>query len=153
MILAALLLARDLLARWDQVRVRRALTAAGALFLAAAAFLDARCASRFGLLSMSEGETLYRHASQWAQRAIPGRSIVLCMQMSGALTYYAHLPIARWDRITPETFPRIRDAVRERGFAWYALLRDFEQKELAAQAPGNWTKIGAIRDVILWRLD
>jgi 4-amino-4-deoxy-L-arabinose transferase-like glycosyltransferase len=152
MILAALLLARDLLARCGRVRVRRALTAAGALFLAVTAVLDVRYAAKFGLLSMSEGETLYRHAGQLAQRAIPGRSIVLCMQMSGALTYYTHLPIARWDRVTPETFPRIRDAVRERGFAWYALLRDFEHKELA-RAPGNWTRIGNVRDVILWRLD
>lgn len=75
------------------------------------------------------------------------------MQMSGALKYYTDLPIARWDAMTPETFPRLREAARRKGFCWYALLRDFEVEELARRTPGPWTKIGNVRDVGLWRLD
>ena len=146
MILAALLVARE-------IPARRIWIVAGAAFLAAAIALDVGYAVKFELFRIREGEAIYREASRWAAKTVPARSAVICMQMSGALTYYTHLPIARWDRLTPELFPRIRDAARGRGLAWYALLRDFEHKELDAHAPGRWTPLGQLRDVVLFRLD
>ncbi|HKA36671.1 MAG TPA: hypothetical protein VKH43_07610 [Thermoanaerobaculia bacterium] len=51
-----------------------------------------------------------------------------------------------------DAFPRIRQEAERRGYRFYALLRDFEHRELA-RAPGNWTRLGNLRDVVLWRLD
>ncbi|HKF42479.1 MAG TPA: hypothetical protein VKG01_05215 [Thermoanaerobaculia bacterium] len=152
-ILAGLLAARDAGEALSRRFGTRIATAAGAAVLAAAIAVDVRHIVRFDLLRMWEGETVYREASLWTKSAVEPRSVILSMQMSGALEYYTGLPVARWDLLTAESFPRIRDAVRGRGFHWYALLRDFEQKELPARAPGDWTKIGSVRDVILWRLD
>ena len=152
-ILAGLLAARDLWALLSPRLGKAATAAAGILLLAGAIAVDVRHIVRFGLIRMWEGETVYRDASLWTKSAVEPRSVVLSMQMSGALEYYTGLPIARWDSLTPESFSRVRDAAQSRGFHLYALLRDFEHKELPARAPGNWTKLGNVRDVILWRLD
>lgn len=150
MFLAALLLARD---AGLPARPLRERVAVGLALVAAAITLDVIHIRRFDLLSMKSGETVYRDASRWADRQIPAESLILSMQMSGALKYYTARPIARWDALRPATFPRIRQAAGERGFRWYALLRAFEEGDFARDVPGNWTRVGTFRDVGLWRLD
>ncbi len=151
LILACLLLARDVARRlpWRPGET----TAAGLALLAAALALDVLSIRRFDLFSMREGERIYRDASRWAASATPPSSIFVSMQMSGALKYYTNRPIAQWDALRPDRFPRIRLAAQERGFSWYALQRDFEEGELSRHAPGRWTRLGTMRDVCLWRLD
>jgi hypothetical protein len=87
-----------------------------------------------------------------AASAVPERSLIVSMQMSGALKYYTNLPIARWDAIRPERFPELRHAVEERGFRWYALLWPFEEADFRRNLPGSWERIATVRDIGLWRL-
>jgi hypothetical protein len=157
LILAGLLLARDVpelfrergrlpaLLRWR--------TAIGTALLLAAVAVGILWIRRFDLFSIKSGEAVYRDASQWADRSLPPEAVIVAMQMSGALKYYTGRPVARWDAITPDRFERLRRAARERGHPLYALLWPFEEKPFAPNLPGRWTRVGAWRDIGLWRLD
>ena len=159
MILAALLVARDLSAllrgsNTVSAAPRRAvLRVAGLLLTGAMVVLGVFHIRKFDLLSMKRGEAIYREASLWAAANTPPRGVLLTMQMSGALKYYTDRPIARWDAIAPERFPALRRRFEERGFALYALLWPFEEADFARRLPGNWKRIGTLRDIGLWRLD
>lgn len=156
-ILAALLLARDVpellrnrgrppgLLRW-----RTGIGLALLVALAAAGILRIR---RFDLFGLKTGEAVYRDASLWADGIVSSRSVMVAMQMSGALKYYTNRPIARWDALQPARFRVLRAAVRARGLELHALLWPFEEADFAARLPGAWKRIGAWRDITLWRLD
>jgi uncharacterized membrane protein len=157
MILSALLLARDITARLRErdpsPRILRWTRAAGPALLCAMVLVGVRQIRRFELFSMRAGERVYRDASLRAASAVPERSLIVSMQMSGALKYYTNLPIAGWDTIRPERFPELRHAAEERGFRWYALLWPFEEAGFQRNLPGHWERIGTVRDIGLWRLN
>jgi len=157
MILATLLLARDvseLLRRRNFLPATlRWKTAIGCVILSAIVAVGVRHIRRFGLLSNYQGEAVYRDASRGAAEIAPSRALIVSMQMSGALKYYTERPIVRWDRIPAERFPELRRMAEERGLRWYALLWPFEEADSFKNLPGSWTRLGAWRDVVLWRLD
>ncbi len=155
-ILAALLLARDIADRLAQglsPRAFRWTRVAGLALLAAMVLAGVRHIRRFEIFSIRTGERVYRDASLRAASAVPERSLIVSMQMSGALKYYTNRPIARWDAIRPGRFSELRHAVEERGFCWYALLWPFEEEGFRKNLPGRWERIGTVRDIGLWRLD
>jgi hypothetical protein len=157
MILAALLLTRDIAARLrgrvPSPRILRWTRAAGPALLCAMVLAGVWHIRRFELFSIRAGERVYRDASLRAASAVPERSLIVSMQMSGALKYYTGRPIARWDAIRPERFPELRQAVEERGSRWYALLWPFEEADFRKNLPGRWERIDTVRDIGLWRLD
>ena len=156
-ILAALLLARDVPEFFQQRARGRGLprwgtVIGGALLLAmaASAILWIR---RFDLFSLKTGEAIYREASLGAAGIVPPGAVIVAMQMSGALKYYTDRPVARWDALQPGRFGDLRAAARARGRGLYALLWPFEEADFAARVPGSRKRIGAWRDITLWRLD
>jgi hypothetical protein len=157
LVLAGLLLARDVP---EILRERGRLPAllhwraaiGTALFLAAVAN-GVLWIRHLDLFSIKSGEAVYRDASLGADRSAPREALIVAMQMSGALKYYTGRPVARWDAFTPGRFERFRREARERNLRLYALLWPFEEKSFAANLPGRWTRIGAWRDVGLWRFD
>jgi hypothetical protein len=118
--------------------------------MAASAILWIR---RFDLFSLKTGEAIYREASLGAAAIVPPGAIIVSMQMSGALKYYADRPVARWDALRPDRFGGLRAAARARGLGLYALLWPFEEADFAGRLPGAWKRIGVWRDITLWRLD
>ena len=157
MILATLLLARDASERIRETNplpaTRRWVTAIGCVVLGAIVAVGIRHIRRFDLLSISRGEAVYRDAGRGVADIAPSRAVILSMQMSGALKYYTDYPIVRWDWMPAERFPKLRRAAEERGLRLYALLWPFEHADSFAKLPGSWTRVGAWRDVVLWRLD
>lgn len=155
-ILAALFLAGDVaerLARGLSPRVFQWTRAAGMALLAAMVLAGAWQIRRFDLFSIAAGERVYRDASLQAASAVPERSLIVSMQMSGALKYYTGRPIARWDAIRLGRFQDLRRAAQEHGYRWYALLWPFEEPDFRKNLPGRWEQIGTIRDIGLWRLE
>jgi hypothetical protein len=157
MILATLVVARGLS---GSLRRRDAVPAAprwpailGLTLLGAMVALGVFHIRRFDLLSMRRGEAIYSEASLWAFANTPSRSVIVAMQMSGAVKYYTDRLIARWDAIPPARFPALRRTIEERGFALYALLWPFEEADFARNMPGHWKRIGTLRDIGLWRLE
>jgi 4-amino-4-deoxy-L-arabinose transferase-like glycosyltransferase len=119
MILATLVVARGLS---ESLRRRNARTAAprwpaiaGLTLCGAMVALGVFHIRRFDLLSMRRGEAIYREASLWAFANTPSRSVIVAMQMSGAVKYYTDRLIARWDAIPPARFPALRRTIEERG--------------------------------------
>jgi hypothetical protein len=157
MILAACLLARDIPATFQDRsllgRRFRMKDLIGAALLGSILVVDVVHIRRFDLLGMARGEAVYRDASLWAASTLPADSLVASMQMSGALKYYTNVPIVRWDLVDAARFQDFRQTVESRGVRWYALLWPFEEAEFQKRLPGRWTRIGASRDIGLWRLD
>ncbi len=153
MILASLLVVRDglHLGKADRgVVVRRVV---GVLALAAVLVVEHSWIRSFNILRVGEGERLYPDATRWAESQVPPRSLVVSMQMSGALKYYTGLTPVRWDWIQPGQVPLLRERARAEGYQWFALLSPFENEELQKRLPWGWTKMGTLREATLWRLD
>ena len=154
LILGALLVVRDGLHVTKKDRAVALRRAAAVVALAAVLGVEWRWIRKHDVLRFGEGEKLYPEACHWTERLVPPGSLVVSMQMSGALRYYTGLTIVRWDWIQrPEQAASVRERARVRGRALYALLAPYEVERLAERFPGSWTKIGNLRDVTLWRAD
>jgi len=153
LILASLLVARDGLSPQRggrRVLLRRSLAA---LALAIVLAFEYSWIRDLKVLRFGERERVYPDASRWAESKVPPRSLVVSMQMSGALRYYTNLTPVRWDWIQPGQIPLLRERARAEGYQWFALLFPFENEDFQKRLPWGWTQMGALREVTLWRLD
>jgi hypothetical protein len=148
--LAAALAAQEWTAGKKWLPLRSAATALAAVLVLS---LEVRGSVEVGLLGVAEGESIYPRVSRWASGALPAKSVLVTTYASGALEYYTDLCYARWDRLEPDTFARIREAAQARGYRFFALLYPDEEKELSKHAPGNWRRTGTFRQIGIWRLD
>ncbi len=153
LILASLLVARDGLSPQRGGRGVLARRLLAVLLLAVVLLVERSGIQRFNVLKFGEGERLYPEASHWAESQVPPRSLVISMQMSGALKFYTNLTPVRWDWIDPRQVPLLQERARAEGYQWFALLAPFENEELQKRLPWGWTKLGTRGDVTLWRLD
>ena len=147
--LGALIAARDVSARLRGFP-RAALAV---LLFGVVLFAEIRTLRTVGILHTAESESIYPQICGWAARTVPPGGIVLSMAASGALEHYTDLSYARWEWLTPEKFADLRLRVEGRGSRWFALLFPFEWEQLPQHAPGNWRKIGQLRQVGLWELE
>jgi hypothetical protein len=154
LIVAAMLVADSLIARWRLPRRPWWLAMAGALAIfngiAWTRHLDAR--------HLDYSEKVYSEACAWLRGHLPANAVVATMQISGALFYYTDYTLVRWDMISPADFQRIAAACTAAGRPIYAVLFPFEiedadQKAFQKHLTGHWTQIGAVRFVSIWRYD
>ncbi len=103
------------------------------------------------VMEVNEYEAVYRTSCQAVRGAVPERSVVLAMQLSGALTYYTKVLPARWDLMTPKQFEVLSQKAALNGYRIYALLFPFEEQEFLKNAPGAWEKISNYEFVTLWK--
>ena len=153
MILASLLVVRDGLHLGKSDRGALLRRAAAVLALAAVLFVEQAQIRKLGVLRFSEGEKVYSDACRWAESKLPPGSLLVSMQMSGAIRYYSSLTPVRWDCIEPEQASVLRGRARDRRRPVFALLFPFEVERLQQRLPGAWRKVGGVRDVTLWRPD
>ncbi|MFA5263564.1 MAG: hypothetical protein WC378_07030 [Opitutaceae bacterium] len=99
-------------------------------------------------------ESMYPESCALLQATAPGNAVVLGCQTSGALLYYTRHIIGRLACMEDGSWERVVAASRSAGRPVYALLFPFELPELdKGKIPGHWVKVGAVRQVTLWRLD
>jgi 4-amino-4-deoxy-L-arabinose transferase-like glycosyltransferase len=153
LILASLLVARDGLSPQREGRAAPLRRGLAVLALAIVLAFESSRIRGLDVLRFGEGERLYPDVCRWAESKVPPRSLVVSMQMSGALKYYTNLTPVRWDWIQPDQVSLLRERARAEGYQWFALLAPFENEELQKRLPWGWTKMGTQRDVTLWRLD
>jgi hypothetical protein len=153
-ILAALLLLRDLRGPLfgEGRRHSRFWVPTAALLILVVLVFEYRLVRRLPILAFAEGEALYSDASQWAESKVPPHSLVVSMQMSGALKFYTSLIPVRWDWARPDQLDLLRESARARDYQWFALLAPFENPELEKRFPWGWSRVGERRDLTLWRL-
>lgn len=152
MLVAALLVARELAGRWHLVPRAVSLTAA-----AVAVFIFGLLWFRhFNLAKLDHGERIYFESASWMQSHLPADAVVMSMQTSGALFYYTKFTVVRWDCISPAEFERIAAACAAAGRPVYASLFPFEIKDKGAfpgHLTGHWTQIATFFNVSIWRRD
>lgn len=151
LIVAALLVANALIARFHLPLRRWWLVIAGTLVL-----LHGAAWSRYlHAYTIGHGEKVYPDVAAWLQAHLPANAVVAAMQASGALFYYTDYTFVRWDMIEPADFQRIAKACTSAGRPVYAVLYPFEIEEWKAfeqHLAGHWSQVGAVRHVSIWRL-
>lgn len=107
----------------------------------------------FKLDQLHDQEIAYAHAVHWAQKQLPDNAIVTAFQFTGAYLFYADRLSVRYREMDPQRFEELRAYTGNDGLKWYALIFDWEEKELRERMPGRWTKVNGMRNVVLLRLD
>ena len=133
LVVGAVLVARDLLSWVTEAGPGPLRSPGAAIAIACAFFLVVANAERSGIvrwkpLEVAEGEQTYPMACDLARSKLPERSLVVSMQMSGALRYYTDLQPVRWDRLQPGDFAQLRQKAAEKDYPIYALLAPFEEE-------------------------
>jgi hypothetical protein len=110
---------------------RRLPMAWGRLAVAAAAVLLLILTSRFthahgDPASQQDAERRYADVGTYLRDALPGNAIVLSIQESGSIRYYAGRMTIRWDLIDKEWTPRAAGALEAIGLHPFLVLEDFE---------------------------
>jgi len=125
LVAASLLVLRGLLCRaaaW--IDPGRSLPALAAV-LALAALWCARETRDLAALGVGAEELRYGRLADWLQRSVPPDSVIVAMQVSGALFYYTHFTFIRWDVLDKGNVARVDAAIRASGRPLYAVLFPF----------------------------
>lgn len=105
-------------------------------------------------MDSGRGEKQYPDAAQWIRANLPRDSVLLSMQMTGALLYYTDYTFLRYDQFDQKNFSPVDRFCREKKRPVYAVLFPFELKEvMETRLPGRWTQVGTVRQVTIWRRD
>jgi hypothetical protein len=96
-----------------------------------------RVAQREHVFQQAMVQAKHADVAEHVRRATPDNSVVLAMQHSGSLRYYAGRVTMRWDLLSPEWLDRAVAWMAERGVPTYALLDDFEQAEMVQRFAGQ----------------
>jgi hypothetical protein len=115
--------------------------------------MELRLVHREHVLSVGHDQGASREVALWADRVLPPRSLVVCMEMSGALKAYTRRPILRWDWIDPADVPRLAHVARSRGYLLYALLMPHEAEPAGRRLTLPWRTVGSRRGMTLSALE
>jgi hypothetical protein len=110
---------------------------------------------RLHATEVGRGERVYVEVTDWARTHLPRNSVIIAMQTTGAFFFYTEFPILRWDSLDRGTFHAIVTALEARGQPLYAVLfpSEVERRVLIDKLPGEWTLVGTVRYVTIWRFD
>jgi hypothetical protein len=114
--------------------------------------MELRLLRRQHVLDVGGSQSAAREVAAWTNHVLPDRSLVLCMEMSGALKAYTGRPILRWDWLEPAEFEGLRETAERRGHRIYALLMPHEVDPARRRVSGRWLLVGARRGMTLWAL-
>lgn len=154
LILAGLLGVESLLARHDgrvsSIRIRRIAAAGLALWSLGLGWFWTQ---KHHLRLIQTYEQAYADAAHLARVVFPKEALVLAGLHSGALYYYTSFPVLRWELVTPSEFAAFRALAAGSKRPFCAVLFDVEVREaLQEKCPGEWTQLGAVRNISLWQL-
>lgn len=82
------------------------------------------------ILRLWESGTVYTSAAEYVRRELPPNAVILTVQHSGSMRYYADRLTVRWDWIGPQWWPRALVVLREMGYRPYLLVSRFEDAQL-----------------------
>jgi hypothetical protein len=122
---------------------RRTLAVAGVLAIVLVARIHR--AHEYDVFHVWESGASYTSVADYIRRELPRNALILTVQHSGSVRYYAHRLTVRWDFIGAEWWPRALELFRSLGYRPYLLVSPFEEAQLrqqlrlgpAADAPGS----------------
>jgi hypothetical protein len=154
LILAALL-GTEAFARGPGARWPSAFRPAAALVLAAWALtLSWYWIRHLHVLHVPGYERFYVEMGQVARERIPDNAVVVCSAYSGALYYHTELPTLMYEKLEPGEFGNYVTLAHQWDRPFYAVIFNIEEEEaLRTRCPGSWTRITAVDNIGLWRLE
>jgi hypothetical protein len=102
--------------------------------------------------AIGHGERKYGRVAKWLNAHVPGNSVVVVSQASGALYYFTDFTLLRYEEMGPAVCERVRISVQSRGQPLYAVLFPFEG-EVLKRLPGWWVRVVSVDDVGIWRCE
>ena len=105
---------------------------------------------RLAVLPFEQQERSYPDAAHWAQKNLPAKSAIFCMQVSGAFYYYTDFLLVRWDEVDADKSAALFAALAARDQPVYAALFPFESAE-ALKISGHWTQVATVGQVTFWQ--
>lgn len=108
---------------------------------------------KLGVFYVPGYEEAYADASRAARDTFPKDSLVVSAATCGALYAYTDFAILRADQIDAPRFARFAAIAHAAGRPVCALLFDVEEQDaLHQRCPGEWKRIGTVKNLGLWRL-
>ena len=102
-------------------------------------------------LAGKQNDRPYWLVADWLNHNAPANSVIAAMQNSGSLIAYTPFTVLRWDYVTEDNFPTIRDVLLANHQPLYIALYPFEEAEVFARMRGNWKPVAHIFPVTIWR--
>lgn len=147
LILAALLAGQHFATKWNSRTLRMARIIVPLAVLGWAVYWN----TRLSIMDAGHREKVYPDSARWARAHLPPNSVILSMQMTGALLYHTNLTFLRSDQFDQRNFGPIEQACQAAGRPIYAILFPFETKDvLETRLPGRWKQVGAVQHVSIW---
>jgi hypothetical protein len=105
---------------------RRVAAAALAMSLVAFTWASWQYAQSHAVYQIAESEQRFQDAARLVSAAVAEPALILAMQHSGSLRFYAGVPTARYDLGSPDELRATLRAVRARGGSVYLLVDDWD---------------------------
>ena len=96
-----------------------------------------------GMQPPPPNERRFAVVGEFVRDALPANAILLSMQHSGSLRYYAGRPTVRWDLLDAEWLDRSLMFFREKGYRPFILLEEWEQPLFTQRFAGH-TNVAAL---------
>ena len=89
------------------------------------------------MFEIGEGDLAYVRVAQFVVDRLPPNAMLLSMQHSGTLRYYAGRPTLRYDWVAREWWPRALDVLVAQGFQPFFVVSEFEEPFVRARLPAS----------------
>lgn len=108
---------------------------------------------KFHLPLIRTYEQAYADSAAAANARFPANALVVSGLHSGALYYYTPFAVLRWEALQPGEFTRFAALAQQAHRPICAVLFDIEESTaLQEKCPGDWQRIGNVRNTSLWQL-
>jgi hypothetical protein len=87
------------------------------------------------MFEIGEGDLAYVRVAQFVVDRLPPNAMLLSMQHSGTLRYYAGRPTLRYDWVARDWWPRALDVLVAQGFQPFFVVSEFEEPLVRARLP------------------
>ena len=133
------------------IRSRRTRLIAALVLIAAGALGVTQAVSRFAFRA-AQGEAKYTEVAAAVASIVPADGVVLSMQHSGSLRYYASRMTLRWDYLDPAWMDRAVAWLAAKGHRPFVLVERFEREAMRRQFDGSavgrldWAPLATFRN-------
>ena len=108
-----------------------------AVCVAAVAASQVRAGQDRSVYGMREAASRSLAVTREVGRLVPANAMVICVQESGSLRYYANRLTLRWDWLPPEWLDRAIDQLQAKGYRPYIFLPEDERRQFLARFSGT----------------
>lgn len=86
-----------------------------------------------GVFGLSLGGVVYLSAAEYVRDRLPPNALIMTVQHSGSIRYYANRLTLRWDLLPAEWWTPALEVLVARGYQPYLLVSSFEEEQLRKQ--------------------